>query len=335
MKFGILTGGGDCPGMNAFVRAVVRTSLNLKPSTSVWGIIDGWVGLRDNNYKKLSKRDTAGIAQTGGTVLGTVRLPKLKDDRDMQEAMALNLHDNYFDYIFVIGGNGSLAAANVLNNIINERGYRTKILVAAGSIDNDVCNRYGFSIGFYSAIEKSLKMLEWIRDTATAHSRVYIIKSMGRDSGYLSFFAGIATGAEYVILPNEEVDCNYLANLVGERDRDSRIIVAEGYKGSVDLIRVKLEQEFKNRNINHEIRTVDMGYFQRGGVAEVKDILLASWIGYKMANHALDGGESSFFICYNSGQKPNVLSLEDAVQDSLTNDMSINQEHLDFSKALM
>lgn len=335
MKFGILTGGGDCPGMNAFVRAVVRTSLNLKSSTSVWGIIDGWVGLRDNNFKKLGKRDTAGIAQTGGTILGTVRLPELKDDKDMQEAMALNLHDNYFDYVFVIGGNGSLAAANVLNNIIKEKGYRTKILVAAGSIDNDVCNRYGFSIGFYSAIEKSLKMLEWIRDTATAHSRVYIIKSMGRDSGYLSFFAGIATGAEYVILPNEEVDYNYLANLVGERDRDSRIIVAEGYKGSVDLIRVKLEQEFKNRNINHEIRTVDMGYFQRGGVAEVKDILLASWIGYKMVNHAFEGGDSAFFICYNSGQKPNVLSLETAVQDSLTNDMSINQEHLDFSKALM
>ena len=193
MKFAILTGGGDSPGMNAFVRAVVRSALNIKPTTSVWGVIDGWRGLVDSNFRKMGVRDTAGIAHAGGTILGTLRLPELKEDPDMQEALAMNLHDNFIDYLFIIGGNGSLKAANVVNNIIKEKGLRSKILFTPGSIDNDVGNNYGFSIGFYSAIDKSLEMLEWIRDTASAHRRVYIIESMGRNSGYLAYFAGIAT----------------------------------------------------------------------------------------------------------------------------------------------
>lgn len=334
MKFGILTGGGDCPGMNAFVRAIVRSSLNIKPSSSIWGVIDGWAGLRDNNFRKMSKRDTAGIAPSGGTILGTIRVPELKDDKDLQESIAMNLHDNFFDYLFVIGGNGSLALSNILNNIITTRNLRTKILVTSGSIDNDVCNKYGFSVGFYSAIDKSLEMLEWIRDTASAHRRVYIIESMGRDSGYLAYFAGIATGAEYVILPDEDVDFEQLATMISERDRDTRIIVSEGYGRSADEIRAILELIFNKRNIKHEIRTVDMGYFQRGGKAEVKDILLASWIGFKMVKHAYNYGESGFFTCYNLGQDPNFLSLEDSVCDTLTNSLTIPPDIQEFALSL-
>lgn len=334
MKFAILTGGGDCPGMNAFVRAAVRASLNIKPSTSIWGVIDGWAGLRDSNFRKLTKRDTAGIATQGGTILGTLRVPELKDDKDMQEGMAMNLHDNFIDYLLVIGGNGSLAASNVLNNVIKEKGLRTKILCASGSIDNDVCNKYGFSVGFYSAVAKSLEMLEWIRDTASAHRRVYVIASMGRDSGYLAFFAGIATGAEHVILPNEDVDYEQLATMIGERDRDSRIIVAEGYNKDVYEIRSILEEIFNKRNIKHEIRAVDMGYFQRGGKAEVKDIVLSSWLAYKMVKHAFNYGDSGFFGAYNGGQEPSILPLDIAVLDKETNSMEIPADFLDFAKSL-
>ncbi len=334
MKFAILTGGGDCPGMNAFIRAIVRSSLNLKPTTSVWGVIDGWRGLIEGNFRKLTKRDTAGLAQMGGTILGTLRLPELKDDPDMQEAMALNLHDNYFDYLFVIGGNGSLRAAHRLDQIIKEKGLRTKILVAPGSIDNDVCNRYGFSIGFYSSIEKSREMLEWIRDTASAHRRVYIIESMGRDCGYLAFFAGIVTGAEHIILPGEDVDYEKLASIIDERDRDTRIIVAEGYEKSAQEIREILEKIFERRNIKHEIRTVDMGYFQRGGTAAVRDIIASSWIGYKMVKNALNHCDSGFYITFYAGQEPNILSLDEAIDESKTNDLSIPEYMLDFFDAL-
>ena len=334
MKIAILTGGGDCPGMNAYVRAVVRSCLNIRPSTAVWGVIDGWKGLVDNNFRKLSKRDTAGIARSGGTILGTLRVPELKDDLDMQEAMAMNLHDNFFDYLMVIGGNGSLAAANVVDKIIQKKGLRTKVLVTSGSIDNDVCNHYGFSTGFYSAVDKSLEMLEWIRDTASAHRRVYIIESMGRDSGYLAFYAGIATGAEYMIRPGEDVDFESLATMISERDRDTRVIVSEGYEKTVSEITEILEQLFAKRNIRHEIRHVDMGYFQRGGKAAVKDILLSSWIGYSMVVDAFRNCESGFYTCFNVGQQLSILPLDVAVDTDNVNDMNIPKQIIDFALAL-
>jgi 6-phosphofructokinase 1 len=334
MKFAILTGGGDCPGMNAFIRAVVRSALNESPSTSIWGVIDGWRGLIDSNFRRLTKRDSAGISRAGGTILGTLRVPELKGDVDMQEAMAMNLHDNFIDYLFIIGGNGSLKAANVLNNIIQEKGLRTKILVTSGSIDNDVCNNFGFSIGFYSAVDKSLEMLEWIRDTASAHRRVYLIESMGRDSGYLAFYAGIATGAEYIILPGEEVDFEKLATMIDERDRDTRIIVSEGYDRSLTEVREILEEIFRKRNIKHEIRNVDMGYFQRGGKAAIKDILLASWIGFKMVNAAYAKKPSGYFTSYYIGNEPQVLDLDVASDDEYSAHLDIPQAIREFALAL-
>ncbi|MBM2815782.1 MAG: hypothetical protein HW421_2544 [Ignavibacteria bacterium] len=334
MKYAILTGGGDCPGMNAFVRAVVRSVLNLKPTASCWGVIDGWRGLVENNYRKLVKRDTAGIAHQGGTILGTLRVPELKDDPELQETLAINLHDNFFDYLMVLGGNGSLRAAETLDKIIQKNSLRTKILAASGSIDNDVCNNFGYSVGFYSSLEKSLEMLEWIRDTASSHRRVYIIGSMGRDSGYLAFYSGIASGAEYIMIPREKVDYERLATLIDERDRDTRIIVAEGFDKTIEEIREVLENIFKQRNIKHEIRTVDMGYFQRGGKAEIKDILLASWLGYCMVIDSLNKCGSGFYGAYNIGQKPKVLSLADAVDDTKSTHYDIPKEMFDFIKAL-
>jgi 6-phosphofructokinase 1 len=334
MKFAILTGGGDSPGMNAFIRAVVRSALNIKPSTAVWGVIDGWRGLVDGNYRKLTKRDSAGISIAGGTILGTLRLPQLKDDKDMQESMAINLHDNFFDYLFVLGGNGSIRAAHAIDQILKKNKLRTRILCAPGSIDNDVCNNYGYSVGFYSAVDKSLEMLEWIRSTASAHRRVYLIESMGRDSGYLAFFAGIASGAEYVIRPGETVDFERLATMIDERERDTRIIVSEGYEKSVEEIRQIIEKIFEVRNINHEIRTVDMGYFQRGGKAVVKDILLASWLGFCMVKDAYNKCDSGFYIAYNGGQKPTILTLEEAVDDERSNHLDVPQELIDFEQAL-
>jgi len=308
--------------------------MNIKPTTSVWGVIDGWRGLVDGNFRKLSKRDTAGIANKGGTILGTLRVPELKDDVDMQETMAMNLHDNFFNYIFIIGGNGSIRAANELNKILVTKDLKTRVLCTGGSIDNDVCNNFGYSIGFYSAVAKSLEMMEWIRDTASAHRRVYLMKSMGRDSGYLAFFAGIATGAEYIIAPGENVDYEKLATLIDERDRDTRIVVAEGYSKSLTEIRQILEDIFTKRNIKHEIRQVDMGYFQRGGKAVVKDILQASWLAYQMVRDAFNKCESGYYTCFNGGQPHTVLSIEDAVNDSISTHYEIPDELWDFFHAL-
>lgn len=334
MKFAVMTGGGDGPGMNAFIRAVVRAAKNLKSSTSVWGVIDGWKGLVDSNFKQLQNKDTRGIAKVGGSMLGTLRVPELAKDYDLQKTIAVNLMDNHIDYLFVMGGNGSLRASNTVNEIIKKEGMPTKILACAGSIDNDVANKYGYSIGFHSAIDKSLEMLEWIRDTASAHRRAYIIKSMGRDSGYLAYFAGVATGAEYMIMPDEEVDFEKLATLIDERDRDSRIIVSEGYPKSEEEIRKILEEIFEKRHVQHEVRTVDMSYFQRGGSASAKDILVASWLGYKMVVDAYAGVDSQYYSAFTPMQEPVRLALSEAIKDE-HNEMSLNEEMIKFAKAMI
>ncbi len=334
MKFGILTGGGDCPGMNSFIRAVVRSALNIRPQTSVWGVVDGWKGLIDNSYRRLSKLDMAGLTSRGGTILGTTRVPELVWDTDLQDTLARNLHDNGFHYLFVCGGNGSLKASNVLNNIIVRENLRTKILVAPGSIDNDVCNNFGSSVGFFSAIDKSLDMLEWIRDTASSHRRVYLIRSMGRKSGYLSLYAGIASGAEYVILPTEDVDFENLATIIAERDKDTRIIVSEGYPKSLDEMKNTLEDIFQRRSIHREIRSVDMGYFQRGGRTSVIDILRASWLGYRMVTDAFAGCESGFYTSFYTGHSPAPMKLDEAANDDFSSHEDIPREFIDFAMAL-
>jgi 6-phosphofructokinase 1 len=334
MKFGILTGGGDCPGMNSFIRAVVRTSLNIRPQTSVWGVVDGWKGLVDNNYRRMSKLDVAGLTSRGGTILGTTRVPELVYDKDLQETVARNLHDNGFHYLFVCGGNGSLKASNVLNQIARKEGLRTKVLVAPGSIDNDVCNNFGSSIGFFSAIDKSLDMLEWIRDTASSHRRVYLVRSMGRKSAYLALYAAIGSGAEYAIMPNEDVDFEHLATIIAERDKDTRIIVSEAYPKSLEELKAIMEDIFRLRGITREIRSVDMGYFQRGGKTSVIDILRASWLGYRMVMDAFNGCDSGFYTSFYTGHSLPPIPLEDAANDEYSMHEEIPREFIEFALAL-
>ena len=334
MKFAVLTGGGDCSGMNAFIRGVVRSSLNLHPTASVVGVIDGWRGLVYNQFRPLGKRDVAGHSHTGGTILGTVRMPELARDAELQRSVALNLHDAHIDYLFVCGGNGSVKACNAINTILREEKLRPRIMVCPGSIDNDVCNNIGTSIGFYSALDKSLDMLEWIRDTASSHRRVYLIQSMGRDSAYLAFYAGIVTGAEYIIRPGEQVDYEALVTMIDERDRDTRIIVAEGYEHSLEKITAFLEDIFAKRNIKHEIRSVDMSYFQRGGTAAVSDILRASWLAYRMVCDALAGKDSGFYSAYYTGHTMEPLALDVAANDALTSHQDIPQNIIDMALAL-
>ncbi len=333
MKFGILTGGGDCPGMNAFIRAVVRTAINTKAQTSVWGVVDGWRGLARNDFRRLDKLSVAGLASKGGTILGTQRFPELADDSDIQETIARDLHDHGFDYLFVCGGNGSLKASAIINAILRREKMRTRILFAAGSIDNDVGNKYGSSIGFYSAIDKSLQMLEWIRDTASSHRRVYIIRSMGRESAYLSIFAGIATGAEHVIRPKEQIDIEELASMIEARDKDTRIIISEANPLTLDEIQQQLETIFRRRKIKRDVRTVDMSYFQRGGKAAVTDILRASWLGYRMVRDAFARCDSGFYSAFYTGHAPDAVPLAE-VADIEASSSDVPDYLLDFMLAL-
>lgn len=320
-KIAILTGGGDCPGMNAFIRSVTRSHLNLAPDApEVWGVLDGWAGMISGEYRRLELLDTAGISRLGGTILGTLRAPSLKSDPAVQQQVAEGFLEAGFDAFLGCGGNGSLKAAHDLDRRLKEMGEERPILFTSASIDNDVANIYGTSIGFYSAIERSMKMMEWIRDTASAHRRVYIVGSMGRNSAYLPIYAGLATGAEYVIRPDEKVDFPKLVDMIEERDRDTRIIVSEAYPRSLEEIEAILSAALEARNSPHEIRTVDMGYFQRGGMASVTDVLRANWIGNCMVRALLNGEGSGFFGTFHTGSASNQVSLEVAVAPESTHE---------------
>jgi 6-phosphofructokinase 1 len=333
MKIGILTGGGDCPGMNAFIRSASRSVLHLIPGSEVVGVIDGWVGMIEKRYRPLTARDTTGINRLGGTILGTMRAPELAQDVRLQDRVMQNFLDEKFDGLMVCGGNGSLRAAHTLDRLLREAGQAKSILFTGASIDNDVANTLGTALGFYSALSRSLEMMEWIRDTASAHRRVYLIGSMGRHSAYLPFYAGIASGAEYVIRPNEQVDYNAIADMIEARDRDTRIIVSEAYSKSVEQIRTILTELLGQRSSKHEIRTVDMGYFQRGGDATVADAIRANWLAFHMAQCLRDGRGSAFFGAFHVGGPPNEVPLDEALKPSANHD-DIPRQMIEMALAL-
>ncbi len=333
MKIGILTGGGDCPGMNAFIRSVTRSALNLIPDVEVWGVLDGWRGLIEKGYRRLNALDTAGISTLGGTILGTVRVPELRTDLALRKVVQDNFVAEGFDALFVCGGNGSMHAAHDLNEMLGAAGITRPIYFTAASIDNDVANSYGTSLGFYSAISRSLEMMDWIRDTASAHRRVYIIGSMGRHSAFLPFYSGIVSGAEYVIRPDEKVDFEAIADMIEARARDTRIIVSESYAKPLDEIRAILDHELERRRSSHEIRTVDMGYFQRGGTASITDVLRANWLGYQMVKSLLASEPSAFFGAFNAGGTPTKVSLQEALDPSANYD-DIPREIIEMALAL-
>lgn len=333
MKIAILTGGGDCPGMNAFIRSVTRSALNMKPDIEVYGIHDGWSGMLKSSWRPLNILDTAGISRLGGTILGTIRVPEMQHDLALREQIMENFLAADFDALLVCGGNGSMRAANDLNNRLLERDLPQRIYFTPASIDNDVANTHGTSIGFYSAIERSMEMMEWIRDTASAHRRVYIVGSMGRNSAYLPIYAGFTTGAEYVIRPGELVDFEGMADMIEGRDRDTRIIVSEAYERTLDEIRAILSEALQRRRSTHEIRTVDMGYFQRGGMASVTDVIRANWLGYWMVRAMLENADSGFFGAFNAGLPPQALALEEAVKPEATHE-DIPKDIIDMMIAL-
>lgn len=319
MKIALLTGGGDCPGMNAFIRSVTRSALNLASNIEVWGVLDGWSGMLRGSFRKLEVlRDTAGICRLGGTILGTIRVPEMAHDITLREKIATNFLEADFDALLVCGGNGSMKASHDLDRRLREAGEERPVLFTPASIDNDVANTFATSIGFYSAIERSMEMMEWIRDTASAHRRVYIVGSMGRNSAYLPIYAGLTTGAEYVIRPNEQVDFEDLADMIEGRDRDTRIIVSEAYSHSVDEIRAILGEALQRRNSSHEIRTVDMGYFQRGGRASVTDVLRANWLGHCMVKSMLTSKESGFMGAFHIGAPPPLVPFSEVVKPEAT-----------------
>ncbi len=270
-RIGVLTSGGDAPGMNAAIRAVARTALY--KGWEVCGILHGYSGLCNGNMINVRARDVGGIIQQGGTWLGSARCPEFMTEEGRRKGLR-TLHQNEIDALVVIGGNGSQQGAYALSQM----GF--PVVGIASTIDNDL---YGtdISLGVDTALDVALVAIDSIKVTASSHQRAFVIEVMGRDCGYLALMAGIAGGADYIVIPEIEVDPEELAAEVGrvyERDKAHAIIVvAEGAKyNAKELERFFIKHKAR---LGFELRVTILGYIQRGGNPGAWDRLLGTRLG--------------------------------------------------------
>lgn len=275
---GVVTSGGDAPGMNAAIRAVTRIAeaRNLQ----VLGFERGWEGLVTNESRSLTRRSVGGIIQLGGTILLTSRCPEFKR-KEVVERAAKTLAKNKIDGLIVIGGNGSIRGALELS-----RRTETLIVGVPASIDNDV---YGTdeTIGFDTAVNTAVEEIDKIRDTAISHERIFIVEVMGRTRGFLASTVGITVGAEIILVPEqtcEEKDIFKVLKQNTAKGKKSSIIVAAEGVGDTRKLARSIE-----RNTGSEVRLSIVGYAQRGGSPTARSRLLASLFAEKAVELLVDG----------------------------------------------
>ncbi len=279
-RIGILTSGGDAPGMNAAIRAVVRTALHY--GFDVVGIQDGYNGLVSNYIERFHRGSVANIIQRGGTILGTARSKEFETEEGMAKAKRV-LEDHDIDIVIVIGGDGTMRGAEAFSEK-----YGVKMIGLPGTIDNDL---YGtdFTIGFDTAINNALQAIDQIRDTAASLERLFFIEVMGRLSGFIGLAVGLAGGAEDVMIPETPTDINALAHKINESIKKGKksniVIVSEGDEaGNAFAIAAKV------KNLVHEdYRVAVLGYIQRGGTPTANDRILASKLGFAAVGAVREG----------------------------------------------
>lgn len=288
-KIGVLTSGGDAPGMNAAIRAIVRTAIY--HHLEVVGIIRGYNGLIHGDIRPMGISSVSDIIHRGGTILYTARSKEFMTEKGQQQAV-FQLKKAGVDGLVVIGGDGSFRGAQRLS----ELGIKT--IGIPGTIDNDIpCTDY--TIGFDTAVNTVLDAISKIRDTSSSHGRTNIIQVMGRNCGDIALYAGLAGGAEVIIVPEREFDlegtCKKILQGKKRGKRHSIVLLAEGVGKAYDV--GKLVQE----RTGIETRTTILGYIQRGGSPTAFDRILASKMG-SMAVELLRQGKSSRVICIQNNQ---------------------------------
>ncbi len=308
-KIAVLTSGGDSPGMNAAIRAVVKTALY--KGVVPFGIYDGFMGMIEGRGKELTYADVDNIIQYGGTVLGTARCEEFRTLEGRKKAIAF-LEKEEVEGLVVIGGDGSYTGASLLSKEMN-----IPIIGLPGTIDNDI---YGtdHTIGFDTALNTVIDAVDKIRDTASSHHRVFFVEVMGRDAGFLALYSAIASGAEIALIPEEKTDIAQVAREIKENSRARRgtiIIVAEGDDEghAIDSMN-KVKPLLPGYDLRHSV----LGHIQRGGNPSVKDRVLATQLGNE-AVHRLIDGESNIALGMN-GDKVVACPIERAIKEHATPD---------------
>ena len=270
-KIGVLT--RDCAGVNAAIRAVVRTADRY--NIEVMGVLRGYDGLIDNKLIPLSRRSVSGIINLGGTILKTARSQRFFTESGQKQAVK-NLLDNDIDGLIVIGGNGSLTGAHLLATK-----YDIRVVGVPATIDNDL-NGVDSAIGFDTAVNVALDALDKIRDTATSLERIFVVEVMGRECGYIALQVALAGGCEEVLIPEKDFSVERMCEEIKEGNRLGKeswiIVVAEG------KTRAHVVADVITRNTGLETRVAVLGHIQRGGRPTAKDRILAAHLG----NYAVD-----------------------------------------------
>jgi len=308
-RIGVLTSGGDAPGMNAAIRAVTRKALN--EGLEVVGIHGGYKGIIERDFETFTSKSVANIINHGGTILGTARFPEFKDAAIRQQAADI-LAEEQIDALVVIGGNGSYMGAKLLTD---ENGVNC--IGLPGTIDNDIPGT-DTTIGFATALATIVEAIDKIRDTSSSHTRANVVEVMGRDAGDLAIYAGLATGAEAVIIPEVEVDKETIFKklhedfVVGKKNHEI-IIIAEGVIGTRGIESShELAKEIETRT-GMESRANVLGHIQRGGSPVPEDRVLAAQFGVYAVDLLLQGKGG---LCV--GIKDGIITEHDIV-DALEN----------------
>jgi 6-phosphofructokinase 1 len=282
-NIGVFTSGGDGPGMNACIRAVVRTAIY--HNVQVTGIMRGYEGMIDNEFITMDARSVSNIIHRGGTILKTARCPRFFEYEGRKTAYE-NLMSNNIDGVVAIGGDGTFTGAEIF---FEEFGV--PMIGTPGTIDNDL---YGtdYTIGYDTAVNTAIEAIDKIRDTAAAHDRLFFVEVMGRDSGCIALAAGIGGGAEYILLPERDTTLDQLIEVLerGAKNKktSSIVVVAEGEHGGGAY---KIAQKVKEKIKHYDTKVTVLGHVQRGGSPTCFDRVLASRLGVA-AVEALLGGES-------------------------------------------
>jgi len=302
MKVGVLTGGGDCPGLNAVIRAVVRVVHNGGGQTL--GLLEGWRGAIEGNYIPLHPENTDDIIARGGTILGSSRTNPYKDSSDDVDKLIANFHRLGFDALVAIGGDDTLGVANRLHSEHN-----LPVIGCPKTIDNDLSST-DVTFGFDTSINIVMDAVDRLRTTAESHRRVMVIETMGRHAGWIACYSGIATAADYILVPEVEVDFDRMCNLLTERRQAGKtygiIIVSEGAKlpDASDFVTQAAEiddfghvrlgglgqivADIIEKRTGIETRCVTLGHLQRGGAPSAYDRVLGTRLGIHAGRLAIN-----------------------------------------------
>ena len=320
-KIGVFTSGGDAPGMNACIRAAVRTSIYMGRQAA--GIQQGYQGMLDNRFIDMNARSVSNIIQLGGTILKTARCLEFKTPEGREKAYK-NLKAAGIDGLIAIGGDGTFRGAEVLS-----REFDIPVICVPGTIDNDL---YGtdYTLGYDTANNTVIEAIDKIRDTAASHDRLFFIEVMGRDSGCIALHAGTAGGAEAILLPEKETGISDLIEQLRRgaenKKTSSIVIIAEGDKngGAYTIAKaVREELDF------FDIKVTILGHLQRGGSPSSFDRVLGSRMGYT-AVKALLAGESRKMV----GMQNNKMVLADLEESINHRSFKLEEDLLEMAKIL-